>query len=329
MNKFEQARKTAISTVREAAILCSRIRSELASGGAMTKQDKSPVTIADFGAQALVLHHLRQAFPDDPIVAEEDSAELKDAANQGLKERVISEVQHQLPALSESDILATIDRGNHTGGASGRFWTLDPIDGTKGFLRNDQYAIALALIEDGEPVLGVLGCPQFPLNPAQPDAVGSLFVAVKGQGARAYSLDGQDAGAIRVTGTTDPASACFCESVESGHSRHDWAEGVAQTLGITKPSVRMDSQCKYAAIARGEADIYLRLPTRPGYQEKIWDHAAGCIIVQEAGGCVTDIDGKPLDFSLGRTLRSNRGVVATNGKWHQAVIEAIKQTETA
>jgi 3'(2'), 5'-bisphosphate nucleotidase len=104
---------------------------------------------------------------------------------------------------------------------------------------------------------------------------------------------------------------------------------VAEKLGITRPSVRMDSQCKYASIARGDSDIYLRLPTRAGYEEKIWDHAAGCLIVEEAGGTVTDITGRPLDFGAGRTLKHNRGVIATNGPWHTQVVEAVSATAPA
>jgi 3'(2'), 5'-bisphosphate nucleotidase len=87
----------------------------------------------------------------------------------------------------------------------------------------------------------------------------------------------------------------------------------------------MDSQCKYAAVAGGDASIYLRLPTRADYEEKIWDHAAGYLIIREAGGQVSDIHGEPLDFSQGRTLSRNKGVVATNGKLHTPVIAAIQQ----
>ena len=123
----------------------------------------------------------------------------------------------------------------------------------------------------------------------------------------------------------DPSEARFCESVESAHSSHGDAAQIAQHLGITAESVRMDSQAKYAAVGRGEASIYMRLPTRADYQEKIWDHAAGSIVVEEAGGRVTDITGKPLDFTLGRTLKTNRGIVATNGRLHDAVVKAIGQ----
>jgi 3'(2'), 5'-bisphosphate nucleotidase len=87
--------------------------------------------------------------------------------------------------------------------------------------------------------------------------------------------------------------------------------------------VRVDSQAKYAIVAQGEASIYLRLPTRRDYREKIWDHAAGSIMVEEAGGRVSDVTGRPLDFSRGRRLEDNRGVVATNGPIHDAVIRVV------
>ena len=117
----------------------------------------------------------------------------------------------------------------------------------------------------------------------------------------------------------------FCESVESGHSAHGDAAEVAARLGITAAPVRMDSQAKYAVVARGEAEIYLRLPTRADYREKIWDHAAGALIVAEAGGVVTDILGRPLEFQHGRELVANRGVIVSNGRLHAKVIQAIKE----
>ena len=61
----------------------------------------------------------------------------------------------------------------------------------------------------------------------------------------------------------------------------------------------------------------------PVYKEKIWDQCAGVVVLQEAGGMVSDLDGMPLDFSHGRTLAENRGVCATNGKIHSAVLDAI------
>jgi 3'(2'), 5'-bisphosphate nucleotidase len=111
--------------------------------------------------------------------------------------------------------------------------------------------------------------------------------------------------------------------VEALHSSHSTAGTIASILQITKDSIRMDSQCKYAVVSRGEADIYLRIPTRMDYEEKIWDHAGGSLLIEESGGKISDIYGNKLDFSQGRTLKS-KGVVATNGKFHDKVIEAVK-----
>ena len=98
-----------------------------------------------------------------------------------------------------------------------------------------------------------------------------------------------------------------------------------RALGITRESMRMDSQAKYAAVASGAAEMYLRLPTRADYVERIWDHAAGALIVTEAGGRVTDIDGAMLDFSRGRGLERNRGVIASNGLFHDQIVAAVAQ----
>ena len=86
----------------------------------------------------------------------------------------------------------------------------------------------------------------------------------------------------------------------------------------------MDSQAKYGSIARGAGDLYLRLPSSKTYVEKIWDHAGGDLIVREAGGEVTDVDGKRLDFGLGRRLEANKGVVAAPKDVHSHVVEAVK-----
>lgn len=170
-------------------------------------------------------------------------------------------------------LLGYIDRGSFGGSKTGRFWTLDPIDGTKGFLRGEQFAVCLALIVDGVVRVGVMGCPNLPVNAAEPNGPrGCIFAAVSGQGAFQRSVEEADTAETRihVTGVTSTSEANFCESVEAGHSNHDHSAIIAGKLGITKEPVRMDSQCKYASIARGDASIYLRLPTIKGYEEKIW-----------------------------------------------------------
>ena len=324
--KFQNELKIAIEAVEKACRLCREVQSSLVSEETMSKKDKSPVTVADYGAQAVICRALNEAFPDDPIVAEEDTAELSAPGGETLMAHIMTHVSLILPAITESEVIEAIDSGASEGGAEGRLWTLDPIDGTKGFLRGEQYAVALALIENGEVVLGIVGCPDLPLDINNPgSSTGCLLWSIKGEGAYIKTLGEDSSLEIHVSDIAESKDASFCESVESAHSSHGDAQKIADLLGVTNPPIRIDSQCKYAVIARGDASIYLRLPTRKDYVEKIWDHASGALIVKEAGGTVTDIHGRALDFSLGRTLLSNKGIVATNGKFHGEVISAITQ----
>lgn len=322
---YNKELEIAIEAVKKACSLCTAVQSTLISEETITKKDKSPVTVADFGVQAVICHELKKAFPDDPIVAEEDSADLKTEEGQILTKKVYDYASEVLPELVEEDIHSTIDSGDYDGGPEGRFWTLDPIDGTKGFLRGQQYAIALALIENGKVVLGVLGCPNLNIDLENPESEkGCIFTAIKEEGSSIHFINGKEQKSkIAVSEIDHPSHAPFCESVESAHSSHSDSEQIAEILGVTAEPIRIDSQCKYAVLAKGDASIYLRLPTRKDYTEKIWDHAAGYIIVQEAGGQVSDVAGNDLDFSQGRTLLNNKGVVGTNGELHNLVISAV------
>ena len=322
----ETEKRVAIEAVLKACSLCAAAQSAHLSAGVVNKEDRSPVTVADFGAQALVSEILAASFPDLPLVSEEDSALLRDPGNGKLKDLVIAYVHRYSPQQAkETEIFKAIDRGKGEGGGRGRFWTLDPIDGTKGFLRGDQYAVALALIEEGEVTLGVMGCPSLPLHSLQEkDPLGCLFVAVKGEGTFTRGLDDPAEMKIAVSSLSDPAGALLCESFEPSHSSHEQVARILENLGVRRPPLGMDSQAKYGLLARGEGTVYLRLPTKKSYEEKIWDHAAGMIIVEEAGGRVTDLHGKRLDFSRGRTMNSNQGIVATNGLLHARMLEAIE-----
>jgi len=318
----------AVAAVRDAAKVCRKVQAALVTAQTLEKKDKSPVTVADFASQAVVCRALSVAFPNDRVVGEEGADDLNGVEATSLRNQVVQHTAEVVGEATADDVLNWIDRGGFDPARQGpaprkRYWTLDPIDGTKGFLRGEQYAIALALIEEGKVVLGVLGCPNLEFADGR---LGCLFTAVRGQGTKLMLLDGEDlAGtAVSVDAVLSTSEARFCESVESGHSKQDDAAQIAAILGITAEPYRIDSQCKYAAVSRGDASIYLRLPTSAEYREKIWDHAAGAIVVEEAGGVVTDATGEPLDFSLGRTLANNRGIIATNGHFHEEVVSAVQ-----
>ncbi|PSN10151.1 3'(2'),5'-bisphosphate nucleotidase [filamentous cyanobacterium CCT1] len=317
---YEQEKQAAIAAVIQAAQLCERVRQGLVPQ-VIEKNDKSPVTIADYGAQAVICKALSAAFPGDPVVGEEDTTDLRQPEAATVLAAVTEQVQQLVPSATDANILSWIDHGNGT--VAPRYWTLDPIDGTKGFLRGDQYAIALALVVDGDIKVGVLGCPFLSFG----GETGLLFVAVRGEGATTVPLAGGDPQPLRVAEAGDRDRFRLVESVESGHGDLNQQGQVAQTVGITTPSLRMDSQAKYAAVAAGQAALYLRLPSpkTPNYREKIWDHAAGVLVVEEAGGKVTDMHGKPLDFASAARFPNNPGVVASNGSIHDAVLKALAE----
>jgi 3'(2'), 5'-bisphosphate nucleotidase len=329
---YERERSVALHAVRSAATLCQSVRAGLGDD-VMEKDDRTPVTVADFGSQALICRALTKAFPDDPVIGEEDASALRADENITIRSQVVSHVKAHHPHATTDDVYDWINHGTDRDYAD-RFWTLDPIDGTKGFVRGDQYAIALALIEDGVPQVAALGCPYLPpsLNAGEDPPRGQVFLAVRGEGATqmpVYPEGNGEPQSISTSDQTDPAQSRFTESFESSHSSHDRAAATGEHLGITKDPVRVDSQAKYAMVARGDAEIYLRLPRpdAPDYTERIWDHAAGALVVEAAGGTVTDMHGEPLDFTHGALLESNTGVVATNGPFHDRVIEALRAAD--
>ncbi|HSF80543.1 MAG TPA: 3'(2'),5'-bisphosphate nucleotidase [Burkholderiaceae bacterium] len=317
--------KFALQAVRQAAQLIREVQAELVSA-AMTKDDRSPVTVADYASQALVARLLSQAFPDDPLVGEEDAAGLRLPEARPTLEQVTRFVGHAIPAASAASVCDWIDRGGAE--PARRFWTLDPIDGTKGFLRSDQYAVALALVIDGQVQVGVLGCPNLS-GAHRPDmgGEGSLVVAARGQGAWTTSLASPARlTRLQVSTRADPAQARLLRSFESGHTNVSQIDEFAQALAVQAEPVRMDSQAKYALLASGQGDLLLRLlsPAKPDYREKIWDQAAGSLVVEEAGGRISDLHGKALDFSAGRTLKYNRGVLASNGRLHEPALQTLQ-----
>lgn len=149
-------------------------------------------------------------------------------------------------------VLTALDLGSHTGGPTGRSWTIDPIDGTLGFLRKEQYAVCLALIVDGIVQLGVLACPNLGTTSVTDSQTGVLFLAKKDEGGWMRSLK-DDAKWEKTTIPEHPTPLRFLESVESGHSAHSVQARIGELLGVQEgTSLRMDSQAKYGALGRGE-----------------------------------------------------------------------------
>ena len=206
------------------------------------KADASPVTEADVQAEALITTGLRRLAPDIPLVAEEAVA----AAG-------------CVPDCGE------------------RFWLVDPLDGTREFVsRNGEFTVNVALIEHGEPVLGVVGVP----------VQGRVYAGARGQGAWVEE-GGQGRRAIGCR-TVPAAGATVVASRSHGDERalQGFLAG-RQVAGI----VQAGSSLKLCLIAAGEADLY---PRHSRTME--WDIAAGHAVLSAAGGAVLDLDGLPLRY---------------------------------
>ena len=363
--KLQAELNEAMAAVHRASFMSRSLQKNFLS---VSKDDKSPVTIADFAVQALVVDALSKAFPEDKFIAEEDSEALRDS-DPAIRGAVLSALQAATSSVwTEERLYSTVDRGSFTGKAP-RVWVLDPVDGTKGFIRGEHYCIALALLVDGKPQLSVMGCPNVSLprvldpeatqakggNVADidscfgvavtaddgagagagsgellrvhPPSAGSVFYAVQGRGAWARSLS-MPLGAgyeVTVSGVREASAAALCESVEASHGDRAVTQGVFKRLGLTRDFLRLEGQCKYCIVGSGAAEGNLRLPPL-GYREKIWDAAPGAHFITEAGGRVTDLEGRELDFGEGRLLPEHvQGIVSTNSLVHADILSAIRE----
>jgi 3'(2'), 5'-bisphosphate nucleotidase len=297
----------------------------LAADFVMDKGAAGPATVADLAGQVAAIRALRSAEgPRCRIMAEESLDEVDRLGGDALVERVVRALQDAGLALSRDEVRDTLAAGVDAGGADGECWALDPLDGTKGYLRGGQFAIAVGLLRDGVPVAGAVAAPRLAVRSTDAGA-GVVFLAAAGQGAWQEELLAASGGArtpVRARPWSRGDAIRLGGSVERAHSASDALEAAASALGPVVP-VRVDSQAKYALVARGDADAYVRRSPSPGYRECAWDHVAGALVAREAGCTVTDVHGRPMDFGGGRRLAASEGVLCAAPGLHAALLAAL------
>jgi 3'(2'), 5'-bisphosphate nucleotidase len=309
--------KPIFATVRQAADLTRRVQQiHLAHS---QKEGKEPVTIADYGSQAILCRAISQAYPDDAVLAEEHGNQFSELLPDDQRAEIVRLVSDVLgEVVTEEQVKAWLDHGR--GRDAERTWVIDPIDGTKGFIAMRRYSIVVGLLDRGMPVAGVVGSPGYPT----PDNKGLLFYAQRGA-AYVERMAGGKAHRIAVSTRSQPRDLRVVESVERDHANLELIAQVYVALGINRSQVEsIDSQDKYAMIACGDADLYMRLPREAKPQHRAWDHAAGVALVRAAGGVATDLDGSMLDFSTGAIMTNNMGMVISNGQMHDRVLEVVQ-----
>jgi 3'(2'), 5'-bisphosphate nucleotidase len=287
-------------------------------------QDGDPVTVADYGAQAILCRALARAYPDHGVLAEEGGdqfATLLNETQRAFVARLVGEIIGETVGIDQ--VSAWLDHGRAAAlnGGSETTWIIDPIDGTKGFVAGRQYAIAIAALADGDPIASVIACPGY--------GDGLLFSA-QGSIAHVQNIDGRrKAARIAVSDVRAFGAARIVGSLERHKGDHPGIDGVYDALGIRRANVQpVDSQAKYAMVACGDADIFMRLMAAGGHKHYVWDHAPGVALVRAAGGVATDMDGSPLRFAprdgSSATMMPNRGMVVTNGHVHDKLLAAIQ-----
>ncbi|KAF2720994.1 myo-inositol-1-monophosphatase [Polychaeton citri CBS 116435] len=339
----------ASTAIQHCALLTKSLqKATLSSSDSISKSDFSPVTIGDFAVQALLTSALHAAFPGDAFLAEESADDLR--SNESLCKHVWELVEKakpwfasSSPALkvpeSETELLDLIDLGGKNDRSNdGRTWIFDPIDGTATFMRGQQYAINCALLVDGREELGLIGCPN--LRPettrvSEDDidaaGLGCIVFAAKGHGTwvrpmqqgaellppQAVPRHGDEA-TINALGWSDCAT--YPSTILHLHQQ------VAAKLGTSWPGTDLfSSLMKYAALGLGKTSICIRIFKFRSWRSNVWDHAGGILIFTEAGGKVTDLDGNDIDFTKGRKMTENCGLVCAPGSVHSEILALIKE----
>ena len=264
---ISEALGNAINLVRRAGEFIQSVRAEGFS--TERKDDNSPVTRADTGADQLLRQGLAELYPDDGILSEE----------------------HGSPPESRS----------------GRTWVIDPLDGTRGFISgSDEFAVQVGMLIDERPVLGVVYEP----------AVDRLCWGAEGMGAYL----------VMKGGTTYPARVSprdeFSEMrLVTSHSipeerRIEFLESVGCQDGGCYHSVGV----KIGRILRGECDIYWS-----GHRVSYWDSCAPLVVLQQAGGILTSVDGEPYTYPLDvARFEHTTSFIASSGSAHGEVCERLR-----
>lgn len=289
---------------------------------AASKTDDSPVTLGDYGVQAILCRTLAQYFPQDAVMGEEGAESFRkyvSAASQTQLAAWLSEILGE--PVQIDDILRWLDYGRNVP-TDKRTWVIDPIDGTIGFVTGRHYALCIGMMEAYQPRVGAIALPRSPLH-----AGGSIVYTV-GDGVQVMPLGDGETLAGQASTRTDVGGVLVLESVKVYDNPVEMALAGRVRLAAgygTSPIETYDSQLKYAMISAGYGDVFVRLPRNiqqgPHY---IWDHLPGAALMRAGGATLTDLSGNPLDFSQGDSL-PHTGFIATNGHIHSAFVRAAKE----
>ena len=269
----------------------------------LTKELDTAIAAARKAGETVLTYYSRNIIEEEKLGADNYSEPVT-AADRAASRVIVEALRTAFPAdavLSEEEkddsAARTLKR---------RVWIIDPIDGTRGFINRDgDFAIQIGLAEDGEPTLGVVYIPVYDV----------LYYASKGSGAFAVTA-GSEPKAVYTSAKTDFTRMSIATSRDHRSPR---ATRINQFFGIKNEERRGSIGIKVGLIVEQKCDLYINLSPRT----KFWDTCGPQMILEEAGGALTDMFGERIRYDI-EDVQNNWGVIASNGVSHDAIIEKLE-----
>ncbi|MCJ7649869.1 MAG: hypothetical protein MUP85_14755 [Candidatus Lokiarchaeota archaeon] len=267
------------------------------------KEDDSPVTIADYATQIYIINKIMEQFPDDQIIAEEDDSSFID----DIAKRSINSCYEALNIEGNINIEKSLMKKDKY---SKRQWTVDPIDGTKGYQEGLSYAIGIGLMINSDPKICAIAVPNYKKFGK------AIFISEKDKGSK-FATNTSEFKPIKVSHQSHLKQAKMCHSL---HYDEPWVMEFAKRAEITN-FIQIDSMAKFCMIADGTADLYVKPMNKS--RSFAWDFLPGILLVQEAGGTVTDLRGSKIEFNNDKCIVSTPGLIASNSIIHNDIIAKL------
>lgn len=268
----------------------------------MTRELETAIALAHAAGESILEFYEKGVVAEEKVGADnfiEPVTEADKAASRivvaGLEEAFPEDAILSEEEADEVDVRISRDR----------VWMIDPIDGTLGFINKDgDFGVQIGLTQNGEAVLGVVYLPFH----------GEIMYAVRGEGT--YHEEHGETRRLNVSDFTEFSDIRFASS--RSH-RSQKLNRVMEDLGLEREVRRGSVGLKVGLIAKQECDLYIHLSPRT----KFWDTCAPQIIVEEAGGTMTDLFGAPIKYDL-HDVQNHNGIVASNGSIHEKTISRLK-----
>jgi len=303
MSRFKKELTFAVKLVRKATEITEWFRKH--GFESFLKSDQSPVTLADLASQLYIISELKYYFPNDEIIAEEENINFINLNAENLMKQCFNELNLENLKVIKENI-------GYRGKSSERQWTIDPIDGTQGYQKGLPYAVGIGLMSKSIPKVCAIAAPNYNESSI------SIFKAEEDQGAQA-SYDNNDFKQILVNKNEDLHNIRLCHSL---HYDKPWVINFAKRIGI-KHFIQVDSMIKFCMVAEGTAELYIKPLDKE--HSFTWDFMPGDLIVREARGSVTDLNGERLKFKKERCIWTAPGIIASNGIIQKKILELYQK----